>query len=136
MGKTEFRQIRLHCVILDGDLLPRKTFHRGLVVVSGRTQTNTMVTHDRKYFEEKKKQMAGREKQEIYGGVLEDLVEKARHITNTGKTITFSGIYDEEQGQGIFYTEGIGCRGTDGGKWKKRTVRKQKCDGDYLFAFP
>ena len=45
--------------------------------------------------------------QEIYGGILEDLVEKSRHTVNTGTTsiVMFRGIYDDEQGQGVFDEE-------------------------------
>ena len=54
--------------------------------------------------------MTGRENHEIHGGVLEDLVDKARHTTNTGKTssTTFRGIDDDKQGQSVFDGEGIG----------------------------
>ena len=53
--------------------------------------------------------MASRENQEIGGGVLKDLVEKARHTVNTDTTSAFRGICDDKQGQGIFNEKGIGC---------------------------
>ena len=59
MGKIEFRQIRFYCDIWDGNLLPRKAFHRSLVIVSDGTQINMMITHGCKNFEEKEKKMGG-----------------------------------------------------------------------------
>ena len=74
--------------------------------MSGGAQVNKSA-HRCKNFEEKKKHVASRENQEICGGVLTDLVEKARYTTNRGKTssTTFRGIYDDKQGQGIFEAE-------------------------------
>ena len=64
--------------------------------------------------------MAGKENQEVRGGVLEDPAEKARHATNTGETsaVTFRGIDDDKQSQGVFDGEGIDARvwALDGGK--------------------
>ena len=54
--------------------------------------------------------MASGENQEIGGGVLKDLVEKARHTFNTDTTSSFCGIYDNKQGQGVFDEEEIRCR--------------------------
>ena len=78
--------------------------------------------------------MAGGEKQEIYDGVLADLVEKARHIANTGKApiMVFRVIYDDEQGLGVFDDEGIRCRGMGGGEQKERTVHQRKHEVGYL----
>ena len=96
-----------------------------------------MITHGCKNFEEKKKNVTGRENQEICGGVLADLFEKARHTANTGKiSMTFRGIYDSKQGQGVFNPEEVGCRGIDSGKQKERTVRQRKYDIDHLFVSP
>lgn len=93
------------------------------LVVSGGTQINGVITHGSKEFEEQKNNVAGRENQEIGGGVLADSVEKARHTTNAVKSsIASRGIYDDKQDQGVFYTEGIGCRGADGRKQKEHTI--------------
>jgi hypothetical protein len=95
------------------------------LVVSGGTQTNRVIAHRCQNFEENKKKVTGKENQEIHGGVLEDLVENARHTANTGETssMTFRGIYNDKQGQGVFDEEGIGCWGMDG-RWKaERTYR-------------
>ena len=56
--------------------------------------------------------MARRENQEIHGSVLEDPAEKARHTANTGKTsiMTFRGIDDDKQSQGVFDGQGINAR--------------------------
>ena len=72
----------------------------------GGTRIDKVITHGCKYFEEKKKDVAGREKQEVRGGVMADLVEKVRHTADTGRTsiMTLRGIYDDEQGQGVFTT--------------------------------
>ena len=100
--------------------------------VSGGMRIEKTITHGRKDFEEKKKNVAGREKQEIRGGVLENLVEKARRTTNTGKTstMTFRRIHDDKQGQGIFDEEGIECR--DRGKQEDRTIHQRKHGVDHL----
>ena len=68
---------------------------------------NTVIIHRCKDFEEKKEKVASGENQEICGGVLEDLVEKARHTANTGKTsiTTYCGIRNDEQGQDVFDEE-------------------------------
>ena len=62
--------------------------------------------------------MASRENEEICGSVVEDPVEKARHTTNTGATSMFRGIYDYNQGQGVFDEEGldVGVCAMDNGK--------------------
>ena len=83
--------------------------------------------------------MAGRENQEIRGGVFEYLLKKARHTTNIGETsfVTFCGIYNDKQSQGVFDGEGIGCQGTGGsGRRKERTVNQRKREVDYLTSFP
>ena len=66
-------------------------------VVSGGTQINTVITHGCKNVEEKRNKVSGGENQEINGGILEDLAEKSRHTTNTGKTshVKSCGIYDD-----------------------------------------
>ena len=86
--------------------------------MSGGTRINTVIAHGRENVEEKKNKVPGGKNQEIRGGVLEDLAEKARHTTNTGKTsrVKFRGIYDDNQGHDVFGVEGIGCPGADGGK--------------------
>ena len=73
---------------------------------------NKAIAHRRENFKENKKKVAGRENHEIRGGILEDLVEKVRHTTNTGKTsiMTFRGIYDDEQGQRTFDGEESNAR--------------------------
>ena len=83
-------------------------------VVSGGIQIDTAIAHGCKKFEEKKNNVTGRENQEIHGGVLADLVEKAWHTANTGKAsiVVFRVIYDDKQGQGIFDEEGL-----DPGGW-------------------
>ena len=70
-----------------------------------------MITHRCKNFKEEKKKVASGENQEIDGGVLENLVEKPRHTANMGTTsvMIFHGIYDDEQGQGVFDEEEIKC---------------------------
>ena len=93
-----FRQVRLHCNILDGDLLPRKHFHRALFVVVSSGVRIDWIAYMCKNFKEKKQDVASRENQKICGGVLEDLVKKARYTANAGKTsgMTFRGVYDDE----------------------------------------
>ena len=86
--------------------------------MNGGTQINTVITHGCKDLEEEKEKVASRQNQEIHRGILADLAKKARRATNTGKTptVTFRGIYNDKQGQGVFDTEGIGCLVMDGGK--------------------
>ena len=57
--------------------------------------------------------MASEENQEIDGGILKDLVEKAWNTVNTGMTsiVMFRRIYDDKQGQGVFNEEVIKCCG-------------------------
>ena len=67
--------------------------------------------------------MASRENQEIGGGVLKDLVEKARHTVDTDMTSAFRGIYDDKQGQDVLDEEEIKYWDMGGGRRKGRTVR-------------
>ena len=96
------------------------------------------ITHRCENFEENKKKVAGKENHEIRGGVLEDLVEKVRYTTNTGKTsiVTFHGIYDDEQGQGVFDREGVECWVLVGRQRNERTVYQRKREIDYLTECP
>ena len=55
-----FRQVRLHHNIWDGDLLPRKHFHRTLFVVSSGVRID-WIAYMCKNFKEKKKDVASRE---------------------------------------------------------------------------
>ena len=97
------------------------------LVVSGGTQIDKVITHGCKNLEEKEKKVASGEDQEIRGGVLADLLEKARDAATMGKiSVTFRGIYDDKHGQAVFDEEGIRWRGMGGGKQKERTVRQRK----------
>ena len=108
------------------------------LVVSGVTHIDRVITHGRKNLEEKKENVASSENQEICGGVLADLLEKVRDTATTDKTsiTTFQGIYDDNQGQGVFDGEGIRCREMSGGKQKDRTVRQRKHGVDHILLFP
>ena len=141
MCKIAFRQIRLCWDIWDATYSPGRRLIRAYVwlVVNGGTQINRVITHGRKNIEEKKKKVASRENQEIRGGIMEDLVKKARRTINTGmaSSMTFRGICDNKQGQGIFDEEGITrCRGMGDGKHKERTVRQRKHEVDHPFVSP
>ena len=85
------------------------------LAVSGGTKIDMVITHGCKNLEEKKDEVASRDDQKVDGGVLADLDEKARRTASTGKTsiMTFRGIHDDNQGQDVFGTEGIGCLGMD-----------------------
>ena len=82
--------------------------------------------------------MASRDNQEIGGGVLADLVEKARHTADTGKTPTtmFRGIHNDEQDQCVLDEEGIRSRGMCSGQRKKRTIHERKRNINRLADFP
>ena len=100
-------------------------------------QIDGAITHGCTNLEEKKEKVASGEDQEICGGVLTDLLEKARHTATTGKiSMTFRRIYDDKQGQGVFDEEGIRCRGMDGGMRKGRTVHQRKHDVAHATLFP
>ena len=105
--------------------------------MSSGTQIDRAITHRCKKFEEEQKKVAGEENQEIDGGVMEDLVEKARRTVNTGMTsiVTFRGKYDDKQGQGVFNEEEIGCWGMGGGQRKERTVGQRKHDIGHIITF-
>ena len=140
MGKITSCQIRLFCNSWDGDLLSRKPFNPNLCKdCSERRNANNMaITYGGKNLEEKKKEVASRDDQEIRGGVLEDLVKKALRTTNTGKTstLTFRGINDDKHGQGVFDAEGIGCQVMDSRKEKERTVHQRNREVDHLTVSP
>ena len=106
--------------------------------VSGGTQIDRVITHGCKNLEEKKKNVASTENQEICGGVLTDLLEKVRDTATTDEiSITaFQGIYDDKQCQGVFDNERIRCREMSGGKQKDRTVCQRKHAVDHILLFP
>ena len=87
-----------------------------------------------KQFEEKKKDIASSENQELCGGVLEDFVEETRYTANTGN-MAFCRIYDDEQSQGVFDIEGIWFGGMDSRKSTERTVRQRKRNVGHLSVF-
>ena len=116
MGKIASRQIRLFRNSGDGDLLSGGAFNpklRGPCRERRNANRRGDHTHGCKNLEEKKNEVAGGENQEIHGGVLADLDEETRRTTNSGKTsiVTFCGIYDNKQRQGVFDAEDIGYRG-------------------------
>ena len=126
LDKVALRQIRLHYDIRGTNLRPRNSFNRSLrnLVVNGGTQIAQVITHRYEKSEENEKKVASSENQEIHGGVLEDLVKKARHTTNTGETsfVTFCGIHDDKQSRGVFDREGVEYQCVGGGWRRERTV--------------
>ena len=84
--------------------------------MSGGTGIDRVIAHTWENFEEKQNKVASGENQEIHRGVLENLVEKSRHTTNTGKTYiaTFRGIYNGKQSHGVFIRQGIRYQGMGG----------------------
>ena len=105
--------------------------------MSGGTKINTVITYGCKNFEEKSNKVASSENQEICGGVLEDLAEKARYTTDTGRTsMAFRGIHDDQQRRGVFDDEGIWCLWMNGGNQKARTVHQRKHEVGLLAPCP
>ena len=68
---------------------------------------------------------------------MADLVKKARHATNTGRTLvmTFRGVYDDKQGQGVFDAEGNVCLGMGGRKQEEHTVHQREHKIDHRTVF-
>lgn len=56
------------------------------LLVSGGARIGPVITHRREEFEENYQKVTGEENQEICGGIVNDIVEEARHTVGTHNT--------------------------------------------------
>jgi hypothetical protein len=80
------------------------------LVMSEGTQVDQVDTHRREQFEEDRKNMAGKNYQEIRGSALNDIVEKVRHARKIRHSSMFGRMYNNEESRGIFDGETVGHR--------------------------
>lgn len=71
-------------------------------VMTGCTEVGLAITHRCKDLDKQHSKVASEDDQEVFGSVLNDSVENARHAASTHTTLTFRRTYDGEEGRAIF----------------------------------
>ena len=75
--------------------------------MSGGSQIESATTHGCEQFKENKNKVTSKENHEISGGVLKDLIKKARPPDSKRAASTLRGDYDEHKSRDIFNEEGL-----------------------------
>ena len=80
---------------------------RGHYEMSGRERVRREVTHSRQKIKENHKQFAGKNHQEIDGGVLNNISEERLYTSSMYMTPLSSRKYDNEESRAVFDEGGL-----------------------------